>query len=695
MRNVLMSAMVLLALALPAAAQAEWTVMIYLAADNNLDQLAIRDINAMEAASYSSGKVNVIVQVDRSQFGAWKTCRRYKIKQDSNTNVIGSTLVQDLGEINTGSAVTLRKFAVWAMQSYPAKRYSLITWGHGYGYQGFCPDKGDPQYTYLINFDSYFINEMNQIKSILGRKLDHMMFHNCFMGMWEAAWMCAPYADYLNVSQEELAMINWKGILNSLNANPTMNGYSLGCSIIDQTSGERTMSLLYLGAMEQVTDNVNRLALALLKARKEGYESLQSGVLNSTLKFGTAPSSGEVGFVYYIDLLEFANRLKNSLGPTYMRKAASDLALAVPAAVKKKKNSAAYQAAGGISIYHCGFSGGGSANDYNNISFPLDYFWQDYLDNEPLPNYTVTVPQYYIWETAQTPTGLTGDDYTVSLQLPFTFNLYGPTNLWFNQSLNGGNYTKVHVSTNGLLSFDGPSTSWTPTLLPSTKAPSGLIAVFWRDLYVDAQANVTYSSSPSKFVVSWNNVKNRYNANRQTFQCVLYPNGMIKTCVWTCTNDVPTAMGIENRSGTLGICNARIDDYLGGYTPKTPFTLVYTQPNDWNFGRGKGDEPVSNSARINPSLVPTDLALEISPNPVRARARFSIQLPSPTRAVLTIYNITGQAVARLADRELAAGSHRMELDVSGKEGVPLKPGTYICRLEAGAESCTRRLVVVR
>ncbi len=693
MRNALLSAMVLMALALPAAAQAEWTVMVYMAADNNLDKLALRDINAMETASYSSGKVNVIVQVDRSEFGDWKTCRRYKIKQDSNTNAIGSPMLQDLGEINSGSAYRLRTFVEWAKQSYPANRYSLIIWGHGRGYKGFCSDYKDSGEMDFSNAGNFTL-EMGKVKTALGGKLQHMMFHNCFMGMWEAAWMCAPYADYLNVSQDELAMINWKGIFNSMNANPAMSGYSLGCSIIDQTSGERTMSLLSLGAMENVTDNVNRLALTLLKARKEGYESVQAGALNSSLKFGTAPSVG-TSYQYYIDLLDYANRLKNGQGPVYMKKAAGDMASAVLNAVKKVKNTTPYLSAGGISIYHCGFSGAVAATDYQYINYPHDYFWRNYLDNDPLPNYAVTVPQLYYWESATTPTGMTGDDATVTLNLPFTFNLYGPSSLWFNTSPNGANYTKVHVSTNGLLSFDGPTTSWTPTLLPSITGPNALIAVFWRDLYVDAQASVTYYSSPSKFVVSWNNVRNQSNANRQTFQCVLYPNGSFKVIVMSCTNDKPTAMGVENRSGTLGVCNARIDDYLSGYTPNTPFALVYTQPSDWNFGRGKGDESASHPDPALPTPAPGALALEVSPNPVRARASFNVHLPSASRVVLTVYNIAGQTVARLADENLPAGSHGLELDMTRAGSAPLKPGTYICRLEAGTASCTRRFVVVR
>ena len=43
---------------------AEWTVMVYLDADNNLESAGIDDINEMEIVG-STSEVNIVVQVDR------------------------------------------------------------------------------------------------------------------------------------------------------------------------------------------------------------------------------------------------------------------------------------------------------------------------------------------------------------------------------------------------------------------------------------------------------------------------------------------------------------------------------------------------------------------------------------------------------------------------------------------------------
>ncbi|HZK12435.1 MAG TPA: hypothetical protein VFD10_08860, partial [Atribacterota bacterium] len=43
---------------------AEWTVMVYLDSDNNLESAGIDDINEMEIAG-STSEVNIVVQADR------------------------------------------------------------------------------------------------------------------------------------------------------------------------------------------------------------------------------------------------------------------------------------------------------------------------------------------------------------------------------------------------------------------------------------------------------------------------------------------------------------------------------------------------------------------------------------------------------------------------------------------------------
>ena len=115
----------------------DWTFMVYLDADNNLEGAGIDDINEMEMVG-SDSNINILVQIDRipgydTSNGDWRDCKRYYVTKDYSSSSIGSTEVGDLGEVNMGSSSTLSNFISWAKSNYPADNYALILWDHGSG----------------------------------------------------------------------------------------------------------------------------------------------------------------------------------------------------------------------------------------------------------------------------------------------------------------------------------------------------------------------------------------------------------------------------------------------------------------------------------------------------------------------------------------------------------------------------------
>ena len=90
-----------------------WTVFVYMAGDNNLEDAAIDDFNEMETVGSTDG-VNIIVQLDRASGhdktnGDWEDTRRYRIEKDSDLDTINSTLLDDnLGELDMSRPDTLR-----------------------------------------------------------------------------------------------------------------------------------------------------------------------------------------------------------------------------------------------------------------------------------------------------------------------------------------------------------------------------------------------------------------------------------------------------------------------------------------------------------------------------------------------------------------------------------------------------------
>ena len=108
---------------------ATWTIMVYAAADNDLEDDILRDLEEMELGHQGSANVNVLVQLDkRTEPGMW----RYRIRNDSDTEVFASELVDHQDEeIDSGDYRTLAAFGDWAATCFPAERYVLVVEGHG------------------------------------------------------------------------------------------------------------------------------------------------------------------------------------------------------------------------------------------------------------------------------------------------------------------------------------------------------------------------------------------------------------------------------------------------------------------------------------------------------------------------------------------------------------------------------------
>ncbi|HWZ73635.1 MAG TPA: clostripain-related cysteine peptidase [Casimicrobiaceae bacterium] len=111
-----------------AGAGADWTIMVYLAGDNNLDGAGVADLREMKKVG-SSASVNVIAQFDRA--GSRGTTKRFYLRKGTE---LPKDAVQDLGETDTGDPRVLCDFFRWGVKNYPARHYLLVIWNHGAGW---------------------------------------------------------------------------------------------------------------------------------------------------------------------------------------------------------------------------------------------------------------------------------------------------------------------------------------------------------------------------------------------------------------------------------------------------------------------------------------------------------------------------------------------------------------------------------
>jgi hypothetical protein len=106
-----------------------WTVMVYFAADNDLDETAFQNLQLMKKVG-STDDVKIVAQLDTSLVG--KTFR-FWFRGEETT--LEEDIIETLNEVNTGDSEELSRFVYWGMKTFPAQHYMLVLWGHGRGFE--------------------------------------------------------------------------------------------------------------------------------------------------------------------------------------------------------------------------------------------------------------------------------------------------------------------------------------------------------------------------------------------------------------------------------------------------------------------------------------------------------------------------------------------------------------------------------
>ena len=107
-----------------------WTIIVYIAADNDLRGFAARNLKQMSNVG-SNSNCNIVAHLDIQLSGNKKITRRYYIEKDQifhmNADEPGTQ------QMDSGDPKTLISCCQWAIQNYPADNYMLIFWNHGTG----------------------------------------------------------------------------------------------------------------------------------------------------------------------------------------------------------------------------------------------------------------------------------------------------------------------------------------------------------------------------------------------------------------------------------------------------------------------------------------------------------------------------------------------------------------------------------
>jgi hypothetical protein len=132
--------------------------------------------------------------------------------------------------------------------------------------------------------------------------------------------------------------------------------------------------------------------------------------------------------------------------------------------------------------------------------------------------------------------------------------------------------------------------------------------------------------------------------------------------------------------------------------------------NSWNYVSGVWNPGVSGDNMIRLKVIPVDLigvdekpgepyagfALsQITPNPMTTHTTVNYQLATSQKVSLKVYDIAGQLVRTLVSGHEQAGSHEVIWDSRDTRGSQVASGVYFVKLEAGDNTVTKKILIIK
>jgi len=390
--------------------KAKWTVMVYMAGDNNLDGAALRDIEEMARVG-SSKDVNVLVQLDRLED---KKTRRFLITKGGGYE---KDCLETFGETNTGDPKVLEDFLTWSAERYPAERCFLILWNHGSGWWEeagsraavrrtsdarlrrsgsrsslFChkTDTPTPTAHRSICYDDHSGGDAldnRELKDVLaractliGRKIDILGMDACLMTMVEVAWQLRDSVEILVGSEIEEPNDGWPyaEIIAFLTAKPKSKTHIVAKEVVKQyiasyrDEGETvTQSAINTAATAEIIQTLNPLAAEILSDFDKNRKLIEWA-------WERAPKFYDDN---YLDLYAFARKLRSKNGGRIREKAEALLAALRTGRTKPLlcQGKLGREVAGtkGLSIY---FPADSINPAYRGLDFANDCRWAVFLE---------------------------------------------------------------------------------------------------------------------------------------------------------------------------------------------------------------------------------------------------------------------------------------------------------------------------
>jgi len=73
----------------------------------------------------------------------------------------------------------------------------------------------------------------------------------------------------------------------------------------------------------------------------------------------------------------------------------------------------------------------------------------------------------------------------------------------------------------------------------------------------------------------------------------------------------------------------------------------------------------------------------------------AFNLPAPARTKIDVYSVAGRKVATVVDRDFPAGTHSVDWNGADSAGRQVPAGIYFYRIEAGTDTSTKKMILLR
>ena len=548
-------------------AQAQWTFMVYLDGDNDLESDAIKSFESMAKAG-SDANINIVVQFDRAgkdpSYEGWKSCKRFLVTQGMQP--VEAQQLADLGEVDMGSPATLTAFINWAESSYPAANYAVVLWDHGSGWDPGtkkllqalkqattkaekkkllqelqAAKRARPAVKWICEDESHgTMLSLADVKTAIngaGTKVQLAGFDACLMGMVEMAYEIKDAGPAVMVASEEVVPGDswpYDTILTGLKNNPAWTARDLGSWIVDKyyeyyyniERGGMTQSAIDLTKMDNLAGRITDLAnamqsswnsdQALIKTQAQNVmTAINQAVIRNRHSLRNYP--GAYGLATYFPIYGFdpqynANNLALANNTTWDEFLLDYVDHLVGSWIAVAREQSQY------------------FEEANNIDL---YDFCDKLVQGTLARlrYTCTPAPYNFEDISQDPgavkMSILGDDNFETVMLPFV--------LPFDLPFFGGNHMEISISANGALYFVPYKISFASQPIPSLgiSGVNAFIAPFWDDLVPSAAGEnggvywMRKGTPPDqRMIVQWQNVPHFIEDTKTpkgvTFQVIFY-----------------------------------------------------------------------------------------------------------------------------------------------------------------------------